>query len=166
MISKKTIFVNQKTIEWEVEDNPSVLAAGYIITPNGEFLAIKDVDDHSDIYTSYLNALLNNDKYYDTITGSIELIENYHVAYAGLKPQDFRNPEIKNHGGILFLPKDILKCELRNLQSTLFLLKTNRSLFGGEKIPVECHFGMDPQPYFTSETIQILEENIRLKMMR
>ncbi|HIQ94720.1 TPA: hypothetical protein IAB29_06275 [Candidatus Ventrenecus stercoripullorum] len=160
MMHMEDVMINNQKTKWMVEDEPSVLAAGYILTPEGKFLTISDCDDHSNIFTLYLNAFFNNQLYYDIITGGKALIENNHIVYCGLKPQDFRNSEIKVYKGLMLFPKDLDKCSLELLKSTLQLLQTNRSIFGGEKIPIDCHFGFDETPYMSTEVMKILERKV------
>lgn len=160
MMHMEDVMINNQKTKWMVEDEPSVLAAGYILTPEGKFLTISDCDDHSNIFTLYLNAFFNNQLYYDIITGGKALIENNHIVYCGLKPQDFRNSEIKVYKGLMLFLKDLDKCSLELLKSTLQLLQTNRSIFGGEKIPIDCHFGFDETPYMSTEVMKILERKV------
>lgn len=60
----------------------------------------------------------------------------------------------------MLFPKDLDKCSLELLKSTLQLLQTNRSIFGGEKIPIDCHFGFDETPYMSTEVMKILERKV------
>lgn len=42
MAQIEDIIINGQKTKWLVEENPSVLAAGYILTPDGKFLTISD----------------------------------------------------------------------------------------------------------------------------
>ena len=160
MAQMEDIIINGQKTKWLVEENPSVLAAGYILTPDGKFLTISDQDDHSNVFTLYLNAFLHNQLYYDIFTGGKTLTEHNHIVYCGLKPQDFRNSEIKVYKDLMLFPKDLEQCHLNLLKSALQLLQTNRSIFGGEKIPIDCHFGFDETPYMSTEIVKVLERKI------
>ena len=60
----------------------------------------------------------------------------------------------------MLFPKDLEQCHLNLLKSALQLLQTNRSIFGGEKIPIDCHFGFDETPYMSTEIVKVLERKI------
>lgn len=60
----------------DIEDL-SVLSGGYIITPNGEIILVKDTDQHQVIFSDYINAYLENNDYikYNTLTATKMLCE-------------------------------------------------------------------------------------------
>ena len=121
------------------EDEISSLAAGYIITPTGDFIGVEDEEAHSTIFSSYLDQYLNRNvqHYLDTLEATKELVSLNHIVYLGLKMEDSKTLYVnKNLGsgsgyGIFILSdnfEDTMTDEQRN--SCLKLIKTNISIFG------------------------------------
>ena len=70
----------------------SVLTGGYIITKDGKFIDVKDAENHSDIFTSYLRKYLEDDNHniVDTLIGSKELTSLNHIVYLVVKESDIK----------------------------------------------------------------------------
>lgn len=98
--------------EYEVVEKEyvDVLAAGYIITPEGEFIEVKDDNSHGDVFSKYLAKYLKESvvKYYETIKATGKLISLNHIVYLGIKTIDmkeiYKNSGQNNGYGILIIP--------------------------------------------------------------
>ncbi len=123
------------------KENISVLCPGYIITPTGEFVDIKNEEDHSSIFTDYLRKYPEDDgfAYMDTYRGARRLAELNHIIYLGVKTEDVHDLLTATNRttdiGMIILPSDFEDISPIQAQSCLDLIQTNKSLFGNyEKI--------------------------------
>lgn len=145
MKTLKTITGKEFSFKTEDKDNISVLCPGYVITPDGEFVDIKDNEDHSSVFTDYLKEYLEepNQTYLDIIRGIRLLTELNHIVYLGVRPEDvnrFLNAQPTDMGYII-LPDDSEKITPEQAQSCLNLIETNKSKFGNYNIiNISFHF--------------------------
>lgn len=148
MENLKTMTGNDFSFRTEPEGTVSVLNSGYIITPEGKFVDIQDSEDHSTIFTNYLQKYLEDEKhgYVDTITGARELTELGHIVYLGVRQRDVQeiyatNREIDNKSmALLVFPSDPDKITPEQARSCLHLISTNKSFFGDyERININFH---------------------------
>ncbi len=151
------------------EEIISVLQAGYIITPEGDFIPVNDDEYHKDVFTNYLNKYLENNPLasYSSNEALNALIKINHIVYYGIKPQVINNV-YENRGGntggfgLLILPKnylDVMTNEQR--KSTKVLLDSNKSIFGNsEKILLEIYEQKEENKLNKKEFINFLESYI------
>lgn len=145
----------------EVE-NLSVLSGGYIITPNGEIILVKDTDQHQMIFSDYINAYLENKEYikYNTLMATKILCELGCCVYAGIRLEYFKNKLEKMNESMASLtfpnnPNSITESQKIIIKK---LLKSNKSLFGSsEKIPIQ--YGSFPDNIYNNEEIHSLLNN-------
>lgn len=163
-MEKEIKSLSGETFKFRIEERAyiSVLEAGYAITPDGEFIPVKDSEDHRDIYSVYLDHYLGDENRYlvneileipkdvnvklslESMEAMTVLTKLNHIVYFGVKISDVKT--ILNNGnndgfGVLILP-DNYESSLteEQKQSLLDLLATNRSIFGGgKKIEVQIH---------------------------
>jgi len=150
----------------------SVLDAGYIINPEGNFINVKDSDDHGDIFSQYLTKYLNSDRQIQlcSIEAAIELAKVGHIAYYGIKTKDCASVYANKLGrgisqgcGVIIIPKTIEDLTLEQKDSLLKLLETNKSIFGtGEKLELEIH-NKDGEDLDLKETKEILNKFVNDK---
>lgn len=148
----------------DIEDL-SVLSGGYIITPNGEIILVKDTDQHQVIFSDYINAYLENNDYikYNTLTATKMLCEIGCCVYAGVRLEYFKNKleKMTQSMASLTFPND--PSELTDSQKQIIkaLLKTNKSLFGSsEKILIQ--YGSFPDNVYNIEEVNVfLNSNIK-----
>ena len=148
----------------EIEDL-SVLSGGYIITPNGEIILVKDTDQHQVIFSDYINAYLENNDYikYNTLTATKMLCEIGCCVYAGVRLEYFKNKLEKMTQSMASLtfpndPSDLTDSQKHIIKA---LLKTNKSLFGSsEKILIQ--YGSFPDNVYNIEEVNVfLNSNIK-----
>ena len=148
----------------EIEDL-SVLSGGYIITPNGEIILVKDTDQHQVIFSDYINAYLENNDYikYNTLTATKMLCEIGCCVYAGVRLEYFKNKLEKMTQSMASLkfpndPSDLTDSQKQIIKT---LLKTNKSLFGSsEKILIQ--YGSFPDNVYNIEEVNVfLNSNIK-----
>lgn len=122
----------------------STLGAGYIITPSGEFIEVKDDDSHAEVFSYYLDSYLcrKGHKYYDTLEAAKHLTSVNHIVYLGLKAAEMKDMTTNLTGvgfGVFLLPdgyENTITSE--QCEACLTLIKTNKSLFGNyEKIELQ-----------------------------
>ncbi len=139
----------------------SVLEGGYIITPNGYFIPVKDNEDHADKFTSYLVQYLEDFKYHNlnSIEAAKVLSSLGHIVYFGLKMKDNQNIFCEKNGmtdgyAVVLLPSNLDMVTIAQKSSIISLLNTNKSIFGNHPIlELQC-------TNFTSEE-NITEEDLR-----
>ncbi len=148
----------------EIEDL-SVLSGGYIITPNGEIILVKDTDQHQVIFSDYINAYLENNDYikYNTLTATKMLCEIGCCVYAGVRLEYFKNKleKMTQSMASLTFPNDPSDLTDSQKQIIKTLLKTNKSLFGSsEKILIQ--YGSFPDNVYNIEEVNVfLNSNIK-----
>lgn len=148
----------------EIEDL-SVLSGGYIITPNGEIILVKDTDQHQVIFSDYINAYLENNDYikYNTLTATKILCEIGCCVYAGVRLEYFKNKleKMTQSMASLTFPNDPSDLTDSQKQIIKTLLKTNKSLFGSsEKILIQ--YGSFPDNVYNIEEVNVfLNSNIK-----
>ena len=130
--------ISGKEFKFRIQDrdNINVMSAGYIITPNGEFVDILDSEDHSDIFSRYINNYLENQlsANYSIFKAICLLTSLNHIVYFGVKSKDAKiiyNDLGNAEGfGTVFLPDNIEELTEEQKDSCTKLIATNRSLFG------------------------------------
>ena len=148
----------------EIEDL-SVLSGGYIITPNGEIILVKDTDQHQVIFSDYINAYLENNDYikYNTLTATKMLCEIGCCVYAGVRLEYIKNKleKMTQSMASLTFPNDPSDLTDSQKQIIKTLLKTNKSLFGSsEKILIQ--YGSFPDNVYNIEEVNVfLNSNIK-----
>lgn len=148
----------------DIEDL-SVLSGGYIITPNGEIILVKDTDQHQVIFSDYINAYLENNDYikYNTLTATKMLCEIGCCVYAGVRLEYFKNKleKMTQSMASLTFPNDPSELTDRQKQIIKALLKTNKSLFGSsEKILIQ--YGSFHDNVYNIEEVNVfLNSNIK-----
>ncbi len=160
----------------------SVLEVGYAINLEGDFIPVKDDEDHSAVFSDYINAYLGeknrnkigevfdipNNGIIPTTLLSLEagkmLVALNHVVYYGVRPADVK--DIYQNGTaagycLLVFPDDFkesLTEEQRN--AILALLETNRSVFGNrEKVDIQFNIFGSPDNLDKEEVISALKCN-------
>lgn len=116
----------------------SILNAGYIITPAGDFIEVKDSDSHNIIFLNYLNKYLNTklSSKLDVLEASKELTNLNHIVYLGIKTEDIKqtysNKNSPGGGFAIFILPNAYESTITSEQkeSCLQLISTNKSLFG------------------------------------
>lgn len=152
-------------------DEISTLNAGYIITPDGDFIDVKDEEAHSAIFSDYLDQYLNREvhKYLDTLEAAKELVSLNHIVYLGLKTEDAKtmytnkNLDVGSGYGVFILSdsfEDTITDEQKN--SCLHLIKTNISIFGNyDKLELQFNKISSEKSISRDEFMLILESNNR-----
>lgn len=122
----------------------STLSVGYIITPSGEFIEVKDDENHAEVFSYYLDSYLcrKEHKYYDTLEAAKHLTIANHIVYLGLKTEEIKDMSDNLTGvgyGIFLLPDDYENTiTFEQSEACLTLIKTNKSLFGNyEKLELQ-----------------------------
>lgn len=160
----------------------SVLEVGYAINLEGEFISVKDGEDHSTVFSDYINAYLGeknrnkiaetfdipNNGIIPTTLLSLEagkmLVTLNHVVYYGVRPADVK--DIYQNGTaagycLLVFPDDFresLTEEQRN--AVLSLLETNHSVFGNrEKVDIQFHTFSSSDSLDKEEVLSSLKSN-------
>lgn len=138
-INGNSFLYRNTEIEWI-----SPLEGGYIITPDGYFIPVKDSDDHSTIFSEYLTKYLEKRINLNTIEATIMLTKNNHIVYMGIKMSDMKDVYAHNGTcegfGILIFPNDINSLSKEQKEACSSLIAINRRVFGnGEKIPMQYH---------------------------
>lgn len=141
----KNIFGKEFLFRVEELSFVSVLSAGYAINPEGNFILIKDNEDHSTIFSDYLNKYLDNQvvKTYESTNAMVELIKLNHVIYFGVKPSDIAKGEGGLSEGLCFivLPEDYKNILTEQQKESIrILINTNQSIFGDrEKVSLKIY---------------------------
>lgn len=100
----------------------SVLEGGYLITKDGQFIPVKDDQDHSDIFSQYINKFYGatQPRHYETTEAIVTVVNDGNIVYMGKKFGD--NPLNVVGAFIILLPYEELTPEqkeaLRKLIST------------------------------------------------
>ncbi len=121
-------------------ENINTLVAGYVITVNGELIVVEDKDDHSSIFSDYINHYegksLEDFRYYESIEGAKYLVENDNIVYFGLKIKDTYVMRSNTGYGIILLPSSL---NFNEKQAYLLkkLIESNKSIFSGNKIELQ-----------------------------
>lgn len=123
-----------------------VRTGGYIITPDGQFVPVRDRCDHGDVFSLYLTNYLESDQLIqeNSIDAAIHLSDLGHIVYFGLKLNDISvqnstpdgsyasSPE---HGyGVLIFPQDLDCISREQSNGTLDLLETNHGRWSDEPL--------------------------------
>lgn len=102
--------INEESFLYHVanKNEISILNAGYIITPDGDFIEVKDTDSHGIIFSDYLNKYLdrNTTKTIDVLEASKELNLLNHIVYLGIKTEDVKQVYTNKsslEGGVLYI---------------------------------------------------------------
>ena len=127
----------------EEKDSISVLAAGYIITPEGKFVNVLDSEAHSNVFSNYLRAY-TEDIYRpeeDTFHAIRSLTKLNHIAYMGIKLGDPVFNSGDNQGyALLVLPDDLSSLTNEQRHACLMLFECNKSIFSSsKKVELEIH---------------------------
>ncbi len=125
---------NEINMGLEEKEYLSVLSAGYIITNEGLCIKINDEDDHSNIFTKFINKYndIEYEKwmYYETTEAILPLLNYGNVIYIGIKMKDTQRYNSKGYG-ILAIPTNITKSQKECIDT---LLQSNKSIFSGSEI--------------------------------
>lgn len=144
-------------------DNPdyiSVYGAGYIITQNGLIVAVKDGEDHDQVFSEYLKKFLEiKTPYYRQSTEAAKILtELNNIVYYGIKVKDIRNMKNGDNSGysVICLPK-FENITLEQKQVISKLLSTNISRISGNRL-LEVNFGniVTGKSYREEDVIEIL----------
>ena len=164
---EKLKTINGNTFEFRTEEKSyvSVLTGGYIITSDGKFVDVKDAENHSDIFTSYLRKFLEDDSHniVDTLIGSKELTLLNHIVHRGIKESDVK--ESYGNGSsadnvVLLFPSNSEDITKEAAESCLHLISTNKSIFGNyEKVHINYH-NFDVPYDIKDEIVPILQEKV------
>ena len=115
----------------------SPLEGGYIITPEGNFIPVKDSDDHSTIFSEYLSKYLEKKINLETMKAIIMLTQNNHIVYMGIKLSDMKDIYKQNGTsegfGIIIFPSDINNLNNNQKQSCIELILSNKRIFVSNK---------------------------------
>ncbi len=113
-----------------IDDELSVLTAGYIITIEGEIIKIEDYQNHQEIFSKFYQLYLNISSYtlYELFT-IIELLTSKlgHIIYIGTKT-DRAYISANSHCGNVILPNTNTITALQH-EALNHILKTNISIF-------------------------------------
>lgn len=159
-IKPLTINKNQKA-EFESCDinDLSVLAGGYVITPLGEIIVVKDNDKHCDVFTKLINNYLENETAtkYNTLTSTRMLCEMGCCVYAGVRLEYIKNrlESLSNCIASLTFPSQLSNLTSVQREICTKLLESNVSPVTKKPI-IYIQFGSFPDNVFTEEVI--LEE--------
>ena len=167
MAELKTINGNTFEFRTEEKDFVSVLTGGYIITKDGKFIDVKDAENHSDIFTSYLRKYLEDDNHniVDTLIGSKELTSLNHIVYLVVKESDIKESYGLGSGTsaddvVLLFPSNSEEITKEAAESCLHLISTNKSIFGNyEKVHINYH-NFDVPYDIKDEIVPILQEKV------
>lgn len=164
----KSINGNDFIFKYTESNFISPLEGGYIITPSGEFIPVKDDEDHSTVFSDYLSKYLEKYINLQTIEAAIMLGENNHIVYMGIKTSDMRDVNRRNGTcegfGILIFPKNIRGITPEQKESCGLLIASNKSIFGNrEKIPMQYHSlsAEGSKEYTKDDILGILESKSR-----
>lgn len=132
----------------------SVLEGGYIITPDGLFVTVKDAENHSEIFSDYLSKYLNTPyQLYQSLEASMKLNQINHIAYFGVKTSDMKTMYGREHFyksdgsktpvegfSLMYLPPLEMITDAQK-SACLKLLETNHSRFRPEERLLDLQFG-------------------------
>lgn len=177
------------TFKFRVEPREyiSVLVGGYIITPEGEFILVKDNENHSDIFTDYIYKYLGEENLHvineileipsdierssslDVLECSKILLSLGNIIYFGLKPEDAISAckQGGNVGYCIITLPDNYKEIITPLQreAILDLMATNRSIFGNyEKVSLHVYKFSDEDEMDIVEFTETLKSDKSLKI--
>ena len=127
--------------------------AGYIITPNGEFIPYEKNEDHSAVFSSYLTKYLDREIDLETIEATKLLVKNMHIVYMGLTKTSDLKDELGYKGssegcGLLIFPQDteeitpettIRITPEQKIACELFIGSNKRLFSDEEKVPMQYH---------------------------
>lgn len=138
------------------KEEMSVIEGGYIITPTGEIIVVKDKDEHRIVFSNYINAYLenNSDRIYDTLTATKMLCELGCCVYAGIRTEYIRNEleNLEKSMGSLTFPNSFEYLTDIQREICLHLISTNKSILGNhEKIFIQ--YGALPDNVYSKEEI-------------
>ncbi len=148
------IIGNQFTFETCDKNYISVLEAGYIIDQEGDFISVKDREDHADKFTKYLAYCLGESQCRNltSIDAARCLTELGCIVYFGLKTMDTKKIYGEKKGltdgfTVLILPTNLDLITDNQKDSIVRLLNTNKSIFGNHPIlDLQCvTFGSDKE---------------------
>lgn len=175
-----------KQIYYNVKGNPflyrnidikfiSPLDAGYIITPNGEFIPVKDGDDHSTVFSEYLTYYLDRNINLETMEAITLLVQYKHIVYMGIKLRDMKEIYTANaicEGlGLLIFPENIENSISEDQKkSCLALIASNKKRIGtGEIITIQYYSlsnsGVNSIEYSKEKILDILKRKNQTKQL-
>lgn len=159
-----TINENPSKLEFNscLKEEISVIEGGYIITPQGEIIVVKDHDEHRIIFSKYLNSFLELDenKIYNTFEATKMLCELGCCVYSGIRLEYIKNKleNLNKSMASLTFPSDLNS--LTEIQSKICieLISKNKSLLSNnEKISIQ--YGSFPDNIYTKDEIVALLNN-------
>lgn len=145
----------------------SVIEGGYIITPKGEIIVIKDNDEHRIVFSKYLNSFLELDdnKIYNTFEATKMLCELGCCVYSGIRLEYIKNKlaNLDKSMASLTFPSNLNLLTETQSKICIELISKNKSLLGdNEKIHIQ--YGSFPDNVYTKdEIILILNNNTNKK---
>lgn len=156
--------INDNLFNFRIEDKSfiSVLNPGYIINLDGNFIDVKDNEDHSQIFSSYLRSYLENENMSElsSINAAKVLIQLNHIVYFGVKSSDKINSGNSQEGlGVLILPNNLDNITTNQKEAIKDFLNTNKSIFGkGKKIVLDIDTFDGKIKYTEEELLKKLEQ--------
>lgn len=164
-----TINENLSKLEFNscLKEEMSVIEGGYIITPRGEIIVVKDNDEHHIIFSKYLNSFLEleTDKLYNTFKATKMLCELGCCVYSGIRLEYAKNKleSLNKSMASLTFPDDIDLLTESQRKICMELISKNRSLFSdNEKIKIQ-YGGFPDNVYTQNEIIAILNNHTNKK---
>ncbi len=160
--------INDELFPFRVEDERfvSVLAAGYIITPDGEFIDVRDEEDHASVFSNYIRSYLDDTSRSDedTIHALISLTKLNHIAYMGIKMKDKKAEQSDNKGyGVMVVPDNMSSLTEEQKRACLILRDKNKSIFGNRKIMDIEIYNFNDEKFTEDEFFGAFEQELREK---
>ena len=134
-LSNNVKTINGNTFSFHVEKNElSVISGSYIIAPDGTTIKIFNNEDHSTVFSNYINKYLENDnnEVYHYVK-CIDLLTNHynHVLYWGVKEEDIKDiyaRQSTNGYAFFILPDDLSKLSNIQIEKINELINSNHSI--------------------------------------
>ena len=134
----------------------SVIAGGYVITPLGEIIVVKDDDKHCEVFTKLINNYLENeiDMKYNTLTSTKMLCEMGCCVYAGVRLEYIKNKleNLSNCVASLTLPSQLSDLTEPQKEICSKLIESNISPIT-KKPRIYIQYGSFPDNVFNEEDI-------------
>ena len=151
-------------------DNLSTIAGGYIITPRGEIIVVKDNENHCDVFSKYINNYLESENYieYNTLVATKMLCEIGCCVYAGIRLEYIKNrlEGLSDCVASLTFPSDPEKLTSIQKEICLKLIESNISIIT-KKAKIYVQYGSFPANIYEEEMVKksLNSESIELKKL-
>lgn len=131
----------------------SVLTAGFILSPDGDYFLIKDDDAHTDVINYCLNYIYKNKTFvhYDQFEGIRALTQLNYIVYMGIKTVDSRRA-VSSGLGLFCFPENYATTEVQE-QIIYEVLNTNYS-----KITSKAIFDLKFNQFSTKDAANEISE--------